>query len=318
MITNKTSSRRGFTLIELLVVIAIIAVLIALLLPAVQQAREAARRSQCKNNLKQMGLALHNYHETHSVFPPGALSLQSNGTAWPETTSNCSSKPSKSSVVGGWGWGTFCLPFIDQAPLYNTLAPNGNNFPAVTVNVSKTTLTVFRCPSEPSGPLITNTDFGGDGAGNGYASASYAAVIGSGGLEYHINCDGNNPNPEARYGTFWYNSRTRLRDLTDGASNTVLVAERMWDGTPESTGGTGAIWAGRPTNSNKYCTLLRMNDTPAFSINGTNDSAARSKHVGGAHFLLGDGAVRFLSQNMDAMTYRLLGQKADGTPLGEF
>ena len=172
--------RRGFTLIELLVVIAIIAVLISLLLPAVQQAREAARRSQCKNNLKQLGLALHNYHDTYSVFPPGALALSTTGVAYkPGDT-----EPSRTAVVGGWGWTVFVLPFIDQGPLYNSLAPNGNNFPSAPTTLTKTILPVFLCPSDASGSIHTATAMGGDGATNGHAKSNYPAIYGSTSVDY--------------------------------------------------------------------------------------------------------------------------------------
>src|SRR5262245_16035146 len=128
-------SRKGFTLIELLVVIAIIAVLIALLLPAVQQAREAARRSQCKNNLKQIGLGLHNYHDTFGVFAPGFISSTSNSTT---------------GIGTGWASSAFILPYIDQAPLYNqlnTLTPI-NPSDATQLGLIRTVIGVYQCPSD--------------------------------------------------------------------------------------------------------------------------------------------------------------------------
>lgn len=146
-----TTNRRGFTLIELLVVIAIIAILIALLLPAVQQAREAARRSQCRNNLKQIGLALHNYHDNYNAFPPGALAMNvTTGVAYKLGDA----EPSRSNVGGGWGWSTFILPFIDQAPLYSSLNPNGNNFPLNPTALTRTILPVYICPSEASPNIV--------------------------------------------------------------------------------------------------------------------------------------------------------------------
>lgn len=130
--------KRGFTLIELLVVIAIIAILIALLLPAVQQAREAARRSTCKNNLKQIGIALHNYHDTHSVLPPGVLMFD-DGSGDPDPD------------LGNWGWNTFLLPYIDQAPLYNQLTPNGANFPTSAAgSLIQTVVPILVCPDRKS------------------------------------------------------------------------------------------------------------------------------------------------------------------------
>ncbi|OYW13961.1 MAG: hypothetical protein B7Z55_16195, partial [Planctomycetales bacterium 12-60-4] len=135
--TQQLSHRRGFTLIELLVVIAIIAILIALLLPAVQQAREAARRSQCVNNLKQLGLAIHNYHDNFNAFPPGWIGV-TNRT--PDTEGN-----------SGFAWGAHLLPQLDQSPLYGRLNFNRECYdPAFNAVAMSTVLPAFRCPSDPS------------------------------------------------------------------------------------------------------------------------------------------------------------------------
>ncbi len=310
MVPNVRGMKRGFTLIELLVVIAIIAILIALLLPAVQAAREAARRTQCRNNLKQLGLALATYESQSGVFPPAALALDSTtGLAVAPVTAS-GSDPGKSTVTGGWGWGTFILPNIEQNALYKALNPNGANFPANTVANVRVSLPAFKCPTEVSADLHTNVDMGGSGS-DGYGRASYAAIYGSDEVYYSFLIALN------RRGVFRYNSATRIRDVSDGMSNTLLLGERFWDGVtttdpdPEPTR-RGAIWAGRPANSNKYCTVIRTNDSAAFRIFGTNPSAASSQHAGGVHFVLGDGTVRFLSENLDAATYRRLGQMADG------
>ncbi|MDB5338151.1 MAG: hypothetical protein JWN70_3770 [Planctomycetaceae bacterium] len=306
--------RRGFTLIELLVVIAIIAVLISLLLPAVQQAREAARRSQCRNNLKQLGLALHNYHDTMSVFPPGALALKASGAAYASTDA----EPGRTAVIGGWGWSTYCLPYIDQGPLYNALAPNGNNFPSSPTTLTKTILPVFLCPSDPSPNIHTATAMGGDGSTTGHAKSNYPAIFGSLGVVYVQNTAANTR------GIFWYNSATRIRDITDGASNTIMVTERYWDGGDSETR-RGAIWAGKCDGStgllnvgNKYGNILRAANDPDWVVKGLNNNAAASMHVGGVHFVLGDGGVRFISQNIDGATYQLLAQMADGQVVGSF
>jgi len=314
MMTNSRPARRGFTLIELLVVIAIIAILIALLLPAVQQAREAARRTQCRNHLKQLGLALHNYHDTHGVFPPGALAMDANGAAYPPMTTG--SDPSKPNVIGGWGWGTFILPMLDQAPLYNAMAPNGGNYPAAPTTQTQTFLSVFNCPSDPSPQIHNNVDMGGTIApDNGHGKASYGAVYGSDEVYYALQI------ASTRRGMFMYNSRVSIRDITDGTSNTLAVAERHWDGVATDDSflkRRGAIWSGKPNASNKYCTLVRTNDSAAFSLGGTNASSASSMHEGGAHFLMGDGTVRFLSENMNPQLYRRLGQIADNEVVGEY
>jgi len=306
--------RRGFTLIELLVVIAIIAILIALLLPAVQQAREAARRTQCRNNLKQLGLALHNYHDTFSVFPPGCLAVSYAGVAY----STPMSEPGRTAVAGGWGWSVFVLPFIDQSPLYNALNPNGNNFPVSPTPLTRTILPGYLCPSDPSGSIVFSPAMGGAGAGDGHAKSNYPAIFGSTSVNY-INTAATNTR-----GIFWYNSNTRIRDVTDGASNAIMVTERVWDGGDSETR-RGAIWAGKcpgastPLNSgNKYSNLVRAQNHPDWIIKGANNNSAMSMHVGGVHFVLGDGGVRFISENTDGVIYQRLGQMADGEVLGEF
>ena len=194
-------SRRGFTLIELLVVIAIIAVLIALLLPAVQQAREAARRTQCKNNLKQLGLALHNYHDTFLVFPPGQF--QPLGT-------NVNSSTNRSC------WMQRILPYIDQATLFNTFATNmsgpagfASNWPG-----ANTILPALMCPSDPSSPKNATAS----GLANQGFSGNYSVCAGS--TTFGVDGGGDKLN-----GMFFCYSRTSIRDTTDGTSNTLLAGE---------------------------------------------------------------------------------------------
>ena len=314
MTQNRTTRQRGFTLIELLVVIAIIAVLVAILLPAVQQAREAARRAMCGNNLKQLGIALHSYHETHSIFPPGCLAMSYAGVAYaPGNT-----EPGRTAVAGGWGWSVFILPYVDQGPLYNSLAPNGNNFPAAPTALTKTILPIFICPSDAAGNIVTSTPMGGDGTTTGHAKSNYPAIFGSTSVNY-VNTAAQNTR-----GMFWYNSNVRIADVTDGTSNTVMVTERLWDGLTSETR-RGAIWAGKCPGSNtfldagnKYSNLVRAENHPDWLVKGANNNAAMSRHVGGVHFVLGDGGVRFLSENTDGFTYQKLGQMADGMPTGEF
>ncbi len=320
---------RGFTLIELLVVIAIIAILIALLLPAVQQAREAARRTQCRNNLKQIGLGLHNYHDTHSVFPPGALAIRFNGVAVAPTDA----EPARTTVAGGWAWSAFILPFLEQANLYQSLNPNGNNFPAAPNDLTRTILPVYQCPTEASPPLHFATAMGGNGGSDGHARSSYPAVAGSG-----TNADYANKAASNTRGIMWYNSKSSIRDITDGTSNTMIVAERFWDGA-DSEKRRGGVWVGKapgtdPGNvGNKYSNMIRVENLPAWVINGTNNNAAASMHGGvsrvaaggssqkggfGIQILLGDGSVRLLSENMHGPTWQALGQMADGEIIGEF
>ncbi len=202
--------RRGFTLIELLVVIAIIAILVALLLPAVQQAREAARRSSCKNNLKQIGVALHNYHDTHNAIPPAyAASIQATGVlADPGPT--------------GWGWGVMMLPFIEQGALYDAVRPNTEPFhedfatagtPGAAQRVQlQQPIPTYRCPSAP-GPNINNHR-------SNYGTSNYVAIYGA-----H---SGAGTQTGAGNGCMFYNSSINFRDLLDGTSNVIIIGERAW------------------------------------------------------------------------------------------
>ncbi|WP_417383731.1 DUF1559 domain-containing protein [Gimesia sp.] len=319
--------KRGFTLIELLVVIAIIAILIALLLPAVQQAREAARRSTCKNSLKQIGIAIHNYADTHRVFPLGYTNAAASGT----TDYN-------------WAWSTFLLPFVDQAPLYNTINPNGGLLLPVatytygsTSNALQTAIPVYRCPSSIV-PVVNNLRTDGT---NGYGALSYPAVSG------HISGLTGTQNTTYQYkGAFFPRSSVRFRDFTDGTSNTILVGERAFQQTGSTiTQPSAAIWVGGRYNAAGTAGItstvggLEQDATgvvsQATNINQKTSGSAphrgfSSQHVGGCHFLLGDGTVRFISENINSAdynstagaaamgTYQKLSIINDGQVLGEF
>lgn len=307
--------RKAFTLIELLVVIAIIAVLIALLLPAVQQAREAARRSQCKNNLKQMGLALHNYHDVHNTFPPGWVDLRTS---------------SSSTYKNLWGWGTFILPYLDQAPLYQQV-----NFDQGWNNVMDTSsatamghittkvLSVYLCPADPS-PKVSMVYSGGSPPANGYnAKSNYVACIGGQGLTVTAS---------QRLGVSSGNSRTRMSDITDGVSNVIYIGEREGVSVnPSATASNpiqGALWVGTQNASGTVRVRTNHGRTPGIddlsansvgsAPNGINIGSlvASSLHVGGAHVLLCDGSVHFVSQNIDVGTFSYLGNYSDGNVVG--
>jgi prepilin-type N-terminal cleavage/methylation domain-containing protein len=212
----RTVRRNGFTLIELLVVIAIIAILIALLLPAVQQAREAARRASCKNNLKQIGLALHNYHDVHLTFPPGWMGVN------PQTRLPYVEGES------GFAWGAMILPFLDQAPLYQQF-----NF-SIAMDLPpnrpflRQPLTVFQCPSDPKPEAFFQDDRNGEDVQ--LATANYVGVFGVIELDDCENPPGVFPvSPTGQClgdGAFFHNSVVRMRDIIDGTSNTFLVGER--------------------------------------------------------------------------------------------
>lgn len=313
-----TKRRRGFTLIELLVVIAIIAVLVAILLPAIQQAREAARRSQCQNNLKQLGIAFHNYTETHGMFPGnmyriGPTDLGTEGQH------------------GSWSWGAMILPFVDQAALFNKLRV-GDVFlhqAAADANLRaamQSPIAMFRCPSDIA-PDINNehkipngTADNADCTGANCQSLATANYVGA-----------NNSNQLKRWnpnGTFgWVNPsgsndnlalRRRPKDFIDGMSNIIAAGERAWN-LNSPLGGTKMLRAGvvygNNGNSDAHSRqgLVQTSAAGRYPINCVDAECERgfsSRHVGGANFVLADGAVRFINQNID------LKQDADASSLG--
>ncbi len=348
---------RAFTLIELLVVIAIIAILIALLLPAVQQAREAARRSQCKNNLKQLGLALHNYESTFSVFPPGGAATQFSPQAR-------------------------LLPYVEQAGLhqlidYNVPAYLGsgpNTFPnPVVASVFPTVLPLFLCPSD-AGP--TQYQQSVNSQLYTFAANNYMVSNGSG---TGTNYDDRRPTD----GLVFQNSSVRMRDVTDGTSNTVFMSESIrGDGTdvtlpagtipqmpyrkflnagagtttsgPATGGytGSGSGWPSGTISNPDLATVMTFHTgwrggaagsargfswvrslsanvltngyntpnsrVPDMTMHGSGYYGPRSLHTGGAHVLLGDGAVRFISDSINVTLHRGLHSIGGGEVSGEF
>jgi prepilin-type N-terminal cleavage/methylation domain-containing protein/prepilin-type processing-associated H-X9-DG protein len=296
---TKHSARRAFTLIELLVVIAIIAVLIGLLLPAVQKVREAANRTQCSNNLRQIGVAMHNYHDTHGSFPPGYVSRPK--------------EPNGAGLGPGWGWAAHLLSHVEQDNLYRQLDFTKDITHPMHAPVRGLPLKVFLCPSD-SPPSPT---FGVVGAGGRLlttvASANYVGLGGT--LEITGFPDTNN-------GCFYRNSRTRVADIRDGTSNTIFVIERESRRSPMTT------WVGAVTGA------LNPPLNPAFEEEGpgtlvltnTGEAAAgrvpnnslghvedpSSRHPTGVNTLLGDGSVRMLQNTIDPRIWEALGTRAGG------
>ncbi|MFK7778720.1 MAG: DUF1559 domain-containing protein [Gimesia sp.] len=310
--------KRGFTLIELLVVIAIIAILIALLLPAVQQAREAARRSTCKNNLKQLGLALHNYEETHTIFPPGYIGTSYNST-----------------VGSKLSWTTMILPFMEQANLYNQISSNLANTSSVTgwlaiadvtpkiaaTNQAETIIPGLVCPSDPS--ASTNSDRPSPAQGYRWGKSNYPGVRAS------VFWDTTPTTPTATTVKASFGNSTvklRFRDMTDGSSNIIMVGEKTTKDSPAPNAitRTAALWIGLQGDENSILGTASSAETttPAPSknelINQSSANAFSSPHVGGCHFLMGDGKVRFISENINGDTYTWLAGISDGHVLGEF
>lgn len=298
--------RSGFTLIELLVVIAIIAILIALLLPAVQQARESARRTQCRNHMKQLGLAMHNYHDQFNVLPYGVMNA---GTFHVRDT-----------------WMQQILPNLDQAPLYNQYQASTLQWVMdIPTAIRDAVIPTLMCPSDPSGPArgaSGPTRSGGDGF-----QGNYVMCIGK---TQNYNVDNG--------GLFWNNSSSRLRDVIDGTSNTILGSEVMIRG-KANTGGWGeggGYWGGGEGGGYGFTTLEPPNtaitdqvyacknttwpNAPCQSMTtyATQRIFARSYHVGGVHAVMADGAVRFISSNVDRVTFQNLGSRMGNETLGEF
>lgn len=332
-----TPKPRGFTLIELLVVIAIIAILIALLLPAVQQAREAARRSTCKNNIKQLGLGLHNYHDVFESFP----------------------------LANSWGdkpnWRVALLPYIDQAPLYNQLTTSKqgfyahSGFPGNTI-LYTVTIPVYLCPSSTLG----NKNPGDLTLSDNSAGTSVSMLID------YVGISGATPDPANRTtvctndgvmctagnmcnsGMLIPFRSLSMRDCTDGASNTIIVAEQSgrvngkeasanalgpwhgmantsssaWNASTDLTTLTGGCWYPAGITSVRFSPnefTLAGSGGPGYARSPfSGNTVLNSFHTGGVHVLLTDGSVRFISDNIDFTTLSQLSVRDDGQVVGEF
>lgn len=304
---RQSHRNRGFTLIELLVVIAIIAVLIALLLPAVQQARESARRTQCRNNMKQIGLAIHNYEGSVRCFPPVGIT-----------------------VSGGQGHSmfTFILPYIDQAPLYSKIridlpVTDPSNLPPANL-MGGTVIPGYNCPSS-AGPRIA--DYGAPA--NFLPFPAGVALFGT--LDYGITTGIGAPfsgflpvgTPTGSTGLLDYNAARRHSDCTDGLSNTILIAEdagrldRYQMGKKIAGYVDGAAWA--DYNSEYYVHGSNADGSGGrCAINCDNSNEIYSFHTGGAMVLVGDGTVRFLNANIDGRILAGLISRNGGEVLGDF
>jgi Tfp pilus assembly protein PilE len=295
-----------------LVVIAIIAILIALLLPAVQQAREAARRSTCKNNLKQIGLALHNYHDTFKMFPPGKV-----------TIGNCCGTQSRAN------WAISILPEVDQGPLFERYDSNVFNEDPENQFVREQAVPVYNCPSDiHAGSMVAPES--GPGSGLNYRMSSYRGVGGrSDGSGWWDNSQASSLNSSWKgalhaIGTLSL-SPTRMRDITDGPSNTLMVGEYH----TQTNNRRGTFWAYSYTSYNSSDihpdqprTLLPDYDRcVAIGGPGGADSCKRgfgSLHTGGIQFLLCDGSVRFISVNISSNIIGGLATIGGNEVIGEF
>ncbi len=314
------STRGGFTLIELLVVIAIIAVLIGLLLPAVQKIREAANRMSCQNNLKQIGLALHNYHDVNGRLPSGSIWIN----------------PGYDTLAAESTWITWILPFIEQDNLYKTAdftrgfgqgsTNHPNNF------IGSSVIKAFRCPSDG------DVDVSRWGSSIDWARGNYAANNGIGPMT-----ETTAPNTTRPQGVFMLNSKYKLTDITDGTTNTVFVSELIK--VPGSIPTTAQVNPG----GNDWRGVMHYSEGPLYQHNYTPNSlvpdqvrqgmcvsipeapclgtttswnpklivfTSRSRHAGGVNVLMGDASVRFASNNISLVTWQALSSPQKGEILG--
>jgi prepilin-type N-terminal cleavage/methylation domain-containing protein/prepilin-type processing-associated H-X9-DG protein len=344
------SRRSGFTLIELLVVIAIIAILIGMLVPAVQKVREAAACLQCVNNLKQIGLALHNYHDANKQFPSGYVDGNTSTTSTPDND-----------VGPGWGWASYLLPYLDQGNLYNQIDFSQGVGIGANVQVSQTPLLVFQCPSDGNQQpcvLYNWNTYGGSSPptitvahGNYIGCNGWVECFNNAGGNYQPSSDGGGAEDGdggqtatgfAGDGLFYRNSKNKIANVTDGLSNTIIVGERCSAHSP--TTWTGAVthamcpaWMATQGWTNPYTPPSAAPDTGNGTAYDNADWGEAlvlghgnlthlpnsdnpfydpdtfwSMHVGGANFLFGDGSVHFLTSNINPATYQALMTIAGG------
>ena len=350
--TNPPCRRAGLAFIEMLVVVAVIGVLMALLLPALLQAREGARKTQCRNNLKQIGLALHNFHDVHGSFPPGWTGprYDQNGLIVRPADFGCL-----------WAWSAYLLPQLDRAVLHDQLDVFGISDPPSPGKPLDVQLGVFLCPSDAGGPESgwglyrgTWTESGYSiSLVKGYAKSNYAAVNGGGYAPFQAMSNQTESTSGVR-GIFGSETHTRMADILDGASNTLAVGEREMTRTYDRQRPRGAVWMrnvgelvadGGEFNYGGATILASQSLAEsagdgsvgaapfvgiycdANSVAGVTGESAplnrsahafSSMHGGGVFFLFADGRVRLISEDIDATTYGALGAMADGETVPAF
>ncbi|WP_437229986.1 DUF1559 domain-containing protein [Planctomicrobium sp. SH661] len=300
---NVSKSRRGMTLIELMVVLGVISIMSSMLLPAVQQAREAARRIQCRNHLKQLGLALHNYHDTHAAFPPGSL------------------------LGNIHNINEMLLPFLDQSAVFHQLNFSLNNLSATNADVLlKLSLPVQTCPSNPAGAAIGGYD------GLWAQGAAYQTCAGP--YRYPLGADTTSDCKAVGQPSYCFGPQvtrtsgifslamtgtaisSRISEVTDGTSQTILMGEvlpqlnlfhGLW-----SAQAYGFITSMKPNSQRSKRPATSMIPAVSYQDALNLNHGLFSAHDGGVHVLLADGSVRFISDTIDFATYNFLGSKSDG------
>lgn len=320
----------AFTLVELLVVIAIIGVMVGLLLPAVQAAREAARRMSCSNNLKQLGLGAHNYHDTLTVFPAGVI----NPLGDDPTGKNGSGNPG----IGG-PWICLMLPYLEQQALHDNFMKIVNERPEVVdwfgnatyaaTPIGDKQLPAMDCPSHPTADELMSNGTGMEHLARG----NYAACYGKGGYGQV------NTKAPAIGGVYGNNSKVKIRDITDGTTNTIAFSEvkyRLPSPDGPSTADSRGVWTYATMGGNVFSTQTGPNSAVADAVWGCRSypaegmpctssnnfpnlfAAARGYHPGGVQICMADGSVRFISDNIDLLTWQALGSRGGGETLGQY
>lgn len=336
----KKASSKGFTLVELLVVIAIIGILIGMLLPAVQAVREAARRIQCANNVKQFALGAHNFESAHQHFPPGRLGYDSTGTIFDSFgRGNMGTGASTGLVLATEGASVFVtlLPFIEQANAYDLInlnevpiwsantswAPVSNPIVAASIATISEQLPVYVCPSDNLEPTCQ----GSHGVDIEPATGSYAGSMGNaapgiGNEKKYIGATGGG-RPNQANGVFLYVQGIGIGEITDGTTNTILFGETQ----EGHRSGQSNIWS----NGNRFTSSMRSTSTPlnfpldpngsdGLVFSGSVSGAAGGRcnggfgsfHTGGANFGFGDGSVNFISESVDTIVYSAIGTRSGG------